>query len=290
MSVAQQPADLPRGIQFTRALAATTLTIPNRTGHRRTLEDYWVKDGASGYNDVKVGNSTLLRIYDNLAIAVMVAGPSKRFGQAGFFRFLADKIKDFPKFNAAQDESIVFTRDSTFDLALAHWSDQDSGDVTSRDKPGGSMARKHLFILNLNNGSAVGATGSYNIDNPDMPTGLSLFAGTTNRMAASNKFTLYAIAAYVPVATASKTTAIHIFDEQIELFTSETNQGLYVDPTVDSQLAFDMSLPTMFWLDEPYVFNPNRLLAFKADATYDGANPLTANSQKLFLIGIREQL
>ena len=145
MSAAQMPSDIPKGYQSTTAVSTTTLTIPNRTGHRRTLTDFFVKDGASGYTQIQIGNNTMLRIYDNLAQAIFVEGPSQKYQNKGFLGYLADMIPDFPKPNAAQDESIVFTRDSTFDLLLANWADQDSGDVTRRDLPGGSQSLKMPF-------------------------------------------------------------------------------------------------------------------------------------------------
>jgi len=289
MSVAQQPTDIPKGYQFTRAAAATVLTIPSRTGHRRILHDYWVKDGASGFSDLKVGNATLLRVYDNLAIAALIQGAAQRFGNMGFLGYLAAKMKDMPLFNAGQDESIVFTRDSAADLLLARWEDQDSGDITNRALPGGSQAKKHLFILNRSNLAALTASGVFTFDFEDMPAGLSMFTDGS-RMSANNRFTLYGVACNNPVTGASEVTAVHIFDEQVELFTSETNTGLNTIAAQETQLGFDISPPGMFWLDEPYVFQPNRQLAFKGDFTKVAADDLAAKTQKLFLIGIREML
>jgi len=290
MSVAVQPPDIPRKYQYTSQAGGTTVTIPSRTGHRRWLHDYFVKDGASGFTDLKVGNATLLRVYDNLAQAVLIAGLSHRRDSRGFLGTLEALIKEFPVFNAGQDEAIVLTRDSNADFSIAHWEDQDQGEITKRDLPGGSQGKKHLFILNLNNGAAIAATGTTNINNQDMPTGLSMFTDGS-RMSANNRFTLYCVAGNFPKNMASESTRVHIFDEQIELFTSETNAGLLVDPDSESQLSFNIGPGAqMFWLDEPYVFQPNRNLAFKLDATYDGANALAINTQKLFLIGIREML
>lgn len=265
------------------------MTIASRTGHRRILHDYWVKDGASGFVEIKIGNNTVIRIYDNLAQAQFVAGPSKNFMGMGFLGTLEKNIPNCPVFNAAQDESIIFTRDSAFDALLAHFEDQDSGDVTARGQPGGSQSSKQLFMLNMSNAAAIAATGTVQLTRQDMPPGVTLFTDTT-RMAANNRFTCYAVAANVPVNVASKTTRVHIFDEFTELFTSETNQGLLVDPTIDSELQWNTAGLVMKWMPEPYVFEPNKILTFKIDATYDGANALAAGSQQVFLIGVREYL
>jgi len=288
MSAAQNPSDLPKGNQSTTAVSTTTLTIPNRTGHRRTLNDFFVKDGASGYSQIQIGNNTMMRIYDNLAQAKFVEGTDQKYLNMGFLGYLAKMIPDFPKPNAAQDESIVFTRDSTFDLMLANWADEDSGDVTSRTKPGGSQSKKQLFILNMSNAATVTVTTPASpIAQQDMPTGVSIFSDN-NRISANNKFTVYCVAANVPVNVNSKTTRVHIFDDFTELFTSETNQGLLVDPSLVGELGFDLNPPSMKWLDTPYVFMPNSRLTITADMTIAGGNNLSAGTQQVFLIGIRE--
>jgi hypothetical protein len=287
MSVVNQPLDIPPHLQNTYAAAATVLTVPRRNGHRRTLLDYFVKDGASGFTDITVGNVTLMRIYDNLNQATLITDQSVKFKNHGFFWWLAEMIKDFPEFTVAEDEDLGFVRDSAADMLTARWADDQGGDVKNHQLPGGSQGKKFPFILNLNNAAAISASGTTALDNQDMPTGLTMFTDGS-RMSANNKFTLYGLAGDFPVATNSHADRIHIFDEFTELFTSEGHQGLLVDPNIVNELAFDFDVAGYFWLDEPYVFMPNRTISVKLDATYDGAHPLLINSQKLFMIGIRE--
>ena len=290
MSVTVQPSDKPKRYQTTSGASVTSLTIPNRTGHRRWLHDYWVKDGASGYTNIQIGNNVVGRIYDNLAQAVFISGPSKKQNNRGFLGLLEQYIPKFPILNAAQDESIVFTRDSTADLMLARWEDQDSGDVVAHTLPGGSQPKVQPFFLNLSNPSTISATATGIVFNQlDMPTGVSIFSDS-NRISSNNRFTMYGIAANVPKNTNSKTTRIHVFDEFTELFTSETNAGLLVDPDLEGELTWTTNPWACYWLEDPYVWQPNVRMTVTGDATIAGGNNLNAGTQQVFMIGVREYL
>lgn len=285
--VAALPPDLPADLQFSSSSSSTTHTIQKRTGHRRTLLDVFVKAASSSFFDIKVGNATLLRVFDNLAQAKFVSDMNYKYEELGFLWYLSRIIPDFPFFTAAQDEDIVITRNASAQLISSFWRDQVEGDVTSRNLPGGSQGNKHLFILNMSNSSPVSSSGKYAIDRFDMPDGLSIFTDT-KRISANNRFTVYVVAANVPKSGSSKTTRIHIFDEQIELFTSENNEGLLVDPDVNNSLEFSLSPLKVFKLPTPYIIQPNRLVTVFGEAVHDGTNNLAAGSQQLFLIGIRE--
>jgi len=287
MSVVNQPLDIPPHLQNSYAAAAAQLVVARRNGHRRTLLDYFVKDGASGFTDISVGNVKLMRIYDNLAQAQLIKSQAIRYKNHGFFWWLEEMIKDFPQFTVAEDEDMTFDRDSAADMLTARWADDQGGDVKNHALPGGSQGKKFPFILNLDNPAAIGATGTTDLSHQDMPTGLSMFSDNM-RMAANNRFTLYALAGNFPKNVGSHADRIHIFDEFTELFTSEGHQGLLVDENIVNELAFDFDIAGYFWLDEPYVFQPNRTISVKLDATYDGANAVAIHTQKLFLIGIRE--
>jgi hypothetical protein len=256
--------------------------------------DYFVKAGSGDFSDISVGNVTLLRIYDNLTQAVLIASLTERFNGMGFMSYLASKIPDFPFLTAAQDEAITIARNAAPTRIDAVFKDQTDGDVTGRELPGGSLGKKQLLIINLNNGSAITASGDYFFDTLDLPTGLSPFTEGTDivaggrRVAPGQKLMLYGVAGDFPKNVASKTTRVHINDEKIELFTSENQEGLFVDPDNGNVLAFDLSPLTMFWLKTPYEMRPNDLFTFKGTASHDGANNIAANTQKLFLICMRE--
>jgi len=301
MSVVIQPSNKPQDMQR-RGTTVSPLIIPSRIGHRRTLKDIFVKESTGGgYIDISVGNVTKIRIRTNLAQAILIQAQNGKMGRLGFIGVLASMIPDFPFPTATQDEDITISYVAVGASALtridAYFTDQTEGDVITRNLPGGSESRTDLMILNMYNNAAISATGNFFFDNLDVPIGASPFSEGVDivtggrRMSAGDKFTLYALAADVPSpGGTSRSTRTHIFDEFIELFTSENNEGLFVDSTVVNELAFDLDPAEYFSLPTPYVMEPNRLFNFKGDFTHDGANDAAAESQKLFLIGIRERL
>lgn len=287
-AVAAAPAPSYRPPWLQRVSSTTqTLRIPPLQGHRRFLHDVFVKATSPGYVDISVGNTTWLRIYHNLAQATLIADLTARAGEYGFMSWLQHRIPDFPMINASQDEPITINASAPITRIDAYWSDVEGGDVTSRSLPGGSQSARHLFILNLSNPNPVTADGLYDLNRLDMPVGATIFSDGT-RMAPNIRFTVYMIAGNFPKSGSTKTTRIHIVDEFIELFTSENKEGLSADPDVGNELSFSLAPLRVFWLPQPYTFEPNRLITFKGEADHDGTNNLPAGSQQLFLVGIRE--
>lgn len=300
MSVVIQPSNKPADLQR-RGTTASPLIIPARNGHRRILKDIFVRETTGGGRiDIAVGNTTKLRIRTNLAQAILVQALSGKTGMHGFMWALAQFIPDFPYPNASQDEDITITYTAVGASALsridAYFQDVTEGDVVSRNLPGGSLATKDFMCLNLYNNAAITSTTEFEFDKLDVPTGANPFTESTNivtggrRISAGQKFTVYVIAADVPApAVGDKTTRVHIFDETIELFTSENNEGLFVDPEITNELAFDLDPVEYFMPPTPYVMDSNRLFSFKGDYTRAATNA-AAESQKLILIGIRESI
>lgn len=293
MSLVIQPTNKPADRQR-RGTTTATLTIPSRTGHRRTLTDYFVKAGASSFSDISLGNVIYNRIYDNLAQAILVKDLETQVRGKGLLSYLKSLIPDLPYPTVTQDEALTIARNAAPTRIDAYFEDADQGDVVSRVVPGGSLATKQLLIVNINNNSAVSASGSFNFDKVDMPTGLNPFQDSSDivtngrRITKSKRLTLYAIAGNFPKATDSKVTRVHVNDERIELFASENQEGLFVDPDNGNELAFDLPTQKVFWLPTPYVMESERLFTFTGEATHDGTNNLPANSLKLFLICMSE--
>lgn len=265
--------------------------IDKITNHRRRLLDLFIKAGASSSVDVKVGNVTMARIFDNLAQAVLIADLTTRYKDKGFFRTLAEYIPDFPFYYADQDEQINVVRAAAPTRMDAYFEDVEAKDLGAKDIPGSSQSTKHLWIQNLSNQVASTVTGNIPLAQSafDMPSGLSLFTDGT-RLSPNNRFTLYCIAANVPINVGSKSTRFHLFDERIELFTSGNNEGLLIDPSVSSELAFQLAPLKLYALKTPYTFEPNRRMVPSLDVTDDGVNHLAINTQQVFLIGMREIL
>lgn len=299
MSVVVSPTNKPADLQR-RGSTTSPLIIPARNGHRRTLKDVFVQESTGGGSiDIAVGNTTKVRIRTNLAQAILVQALSGKFQNHGFLWALAQFIPEFPFPTATEDEDITITYTVVGGSALtridAYFTDETEGDIANRELPGGSLGTKDFMILNLYNNAAITSTTEFEFDKLDVPTGAVPFTASQQvtsggrRISSNQKFTVYVIAADVPKpAGTSRTTRVHIFDEFIELFTSENNEGLFVDPDVSNELAFDLDPPEMFLLPTPYVMQPNRLFNFKGDFTHDATNDAAAESQKLFLIGIRE--
>ncbi len=300
MSVVVEPSNKPADLQR-RGTTVSPLIIPARNGHRRILKDIFVRETTGGGRiDIAVGNTTKLRIRTNLAQAILVQALNGKSGMHGFLWALAQFIPDFPFPNASEDEDITITYTAVGASALsridAYFEDVTTGDVVSRGLPGGSLATKDFMILNLYNNAAIDATEEFEFDKLDIPVGATPFTTSSQvttggrRISSNQKFTIYFIAADVPSPGAGdKVTRVHIFDEFIELFTSENNEGLFVDPEVTNELAFDLDPAEYFMLPTPYEMLPNRLFNFKGDYTR-AATDAAAESQKLFIIGIREFL
>lgn len=300
MSVVQQPSNKPADLQR-RGTTVSPLIIPARNGHRRTLKDIFVDESVGqGRIDIAVGNTTKVRIRTNLAQAILVQALDGKWQNKGFLWALAQFIPDFPFPTATEDEDITITYTVVSASVLtridAYFEDTTDGDLSDRTLPGGSLGTKDFMILNHYNSAAITATEEYEFDKLDVPTGASPYTQSTSiqaggrRVSSNQKFTIYALAADVPSpGTGDKTERIHIFDEFIELFTSENNEGLFVDPEIANELAFDLDPFKSFMLPTPYVMQPNRLFNFKGDYTKAAVNA-AAESQKLMLIGIREFL
>lgn len=287
MAAAVSPTFKPADMQRKGVAANAVLTLDKLNNHRRTLTDFFVKDGVSGFSDIKVGNVTLLRIWDNLVQAVLVKGLETRMQKHGFLWYLSQIIPEFPFPTATEDEIISITRDTAADRIDLYYKDQEGGDISNKEVLGGSQAPKQLFVLNMTHLAAITAAGKQVFDKVDLPSGLSFFTDGT-RLSANKRFTLYAIAGDFVKNIDTKATNVHIFDERIELFTSEDNTGLVVDDDDESELAFSLAPLKAFVLPTPYIFEPNRLMTLNMDIVRPGANNLTAESQKLFLIGTVE--
>ena len=266
-----------------------TLVIPSRVGQRRVLLDVFVAADSPGFTEIRVGNAVLARIYDNGDQARLISDVFHKHENRGFLGWLTSRFPDLPPFNASQDEDIIITRPGAVRID-AYYAIQEGGDVTSRNLLGGSQASTHLFVLNVTNSQTITASGRYRLDKVDMPEGLTVFTDGSNsmRMAPNIRFTVHVIAFEPFLYGDTKSTRVHIFDEFVELFTSENNEGLVVDPQVANDLAFALQPPMMFIVDPPYVFEPNRLLSFLVDVTHDGTNNISPGDLKLFLIGRRD--
>jgi len=273
-----------------RTTTTATLIIPKRVGHRHILKDIFQSGLAAGeYIDVKIGARTMFRIPGELSTIHFIRNHDYKTHLGGALRYIATAIPDFPFPNAAEDEDLVLQASATPTLLTAIYEDVTIGELKSKTVLGGSLAKKQFFIHWMTYDTAIGATGTYSFNKAVMPTGLDGFIDKYVTPA-NQLFTCYIIAADVPKSGESEVRRIHIWDEFTELFTTETGEGIPVELDTGNLLEFDTQKPNAFILPKPYEFQPQRTLRFQMDAYFDGTNSLPANSQKLFLIGIREFL
>jgi len=295
MAVAALPESRPADMQR-RSSVLATLTIPARAGHRRILKEIFVEAPvANSFLDVQVGNVVLYRLYVGMARSVMVGTLQNKFSDVGFLRRLAQLIPDFPYPNAAEDEAITITASALPTRIDGYYEDVTGVDVSSKVVPGGSLSPRQLFIHNMTRDVAIGATANFGLNAALMPPGLD---GYTDAIVtqAGQRFTCYVLVSNMPRNVGSRLARLHVFDEFTELFTSENAEGLSLDegtaaaPLTLNELLWTWNPHRLFKLPTPYVFEPQHRLRFTVDCTWDGVNALAANSQLLFLVGIREYL
>jgi len=295
LAVAALPEDRPADLQRISS-AVSPLVIPNRAGHRRILKDLFVEGPAANtFLDFQVGNVVLYRFYVGMARSVMIGTLQDKFQDVGFLRRLAQLIPDFPFPNAAEDEAITITASGAITRLDAYFQDVTGVDVSSKSLPGASLSPRHLFIHNMTRDVAIGATANFPLNAALMPPGLDGYVdGIVSQ--AGQRFTLYVMANNMPRNVGSRLARLHIFDEFTELFTSENGEGVSLDegtagvPWTLNELLWTWNPHRYFKLPTPYVFEPQHRLRFTVDATWDGVNALGANTQLLFLIGVREYL
>jgi len=289
LSQAQKPLYLPKDYQ-TRLTTSQTLIIPSRIGFRKTLIDYFVKAGSPDFSDLFIGAIAWNRIYDNLTQAVLVASRGTKYRETGFLSYLKTIISEMDYPSATDTETLTIARNTAPTEITSRFIADDSGDVATRSVAGGSQSTRQLMIINLNNSVNVAASGFFNFDELDMPTGLNPFQQASDIITSARyvnqniQITVYAIAGDFPKATASKATRVHITVNKIEMFTSDDQEGIPVDPDNGNDLAFSLSPLTLYKLPTPFVFNAGDLITFQGEASYDGTNALPAKTLKLFLI------
>jgi len=298
----------------TGSVASGALTIPHRTGHRRTLIDVFFSPRTAGVVlDLQVGDRVYTRIPTVLGDYLGFGKPEKGVGAVlelpnskegkGFLWALHDIVPfDFP--TAAQDEDLTITPKAALQGAAlpaaftvsALYLDQDSGDVTSNAVPGGSAAPKKLYFNMSTNGLAQQASGQTALDTTVLPTGLDGLADNQNSLGGL-QFTGYLYmydASNLGTTTGAnangKPTRLHIQDTNIELFTVEDQEGLLIDRDLGNELAFDSAMWSGFVPKDPYVFHQNRRYRFLLDTAQPAGTGASfgASKQVLIMAGIRE--
>jgi hypothetical protein len=289
--MAAVPSDnIPKNLQVMRSNTGT-LVIPNRVGHRRILRDIFIDDSFSNTKEieVKIGNVTMLSAQIG-SWFIFFHRAEQRVENRGTLGNLYDIIPNAPRFTAAEDEDITITSNPPVGWITVNYEDVTEGDVKDKTVDGGSQGKRHIYIMRLTHSQPLPATGRYLLDFVDLPPGLSFFTDTKT-IAPNQRFTLYMVAINNAPHTAGKAHTLHLFKDKVEMFTSETNQGLLIDPsTVPFDLPEYISLRSFFGPEGGFVFEPNSRIEAYIDYTKTGTGDLPAKHVQLHLIGVREIL
>jgi hypothetical protein len=289
--MAAVPSDnIPKNLQVMRSNTGT-LVIPNRVGHRRILREIFLDSVNWPPRDVeiKIGNVTMLSCRSNLLFTVFgITG--NRFMNRGALGRLYDIIPNAPRFTAAEDEDITITTNPPIDWITVNYEDVTEGDVKDKTVDGGSQGKRHIYIMRLTHSQPLPATGRYLLDFVDLPPGLSFFTDTKT-IAPNQRFTLYMLAVDAQTHSAGKVHTLHLFKDKVEMFTSETNQGLRIEPNEDPlDLPWYIDEGHFFGPDGGFVFEPNSRIEAYIDYTKTGSGDFPAKRAQLHLIGVREIL
>jgi hypothetical protein len=268
--------------------STTKLTIPARIGYRHILYDLIPKDGVD-YNiyDIAVGTRTVLRLPGDVGVSSFFSGIGAAQGGKNFLWTLASLLGEQHLPNAAEDEDIIITAQNPVSSLHAYYAEVKAEDVKSHTVPGGSDAPARIlceiFDAQL---TSVGSGQDITLEN--MPPGLGLL-DKTGRIKPNLKFTMKILAAEHKFDNVNFTryTRLHIFDEDSELYTPITHEGLSIDSINGlNELSFSLALPPLAFIpDEPYVWLPNHQLTLKADvAQVQG----TGSKLRVVMMGLAE--
>ncbi|MDE1868178.1 MAG: hypothetical protein KGI08_10785, partial [Thaumarchaeota archaeon] len=235
----------------------------------------------------------------------LVKNETYKVGGMGLLTYLRKTVPfDFP--TAAQDEDLIITPTTPLGYGALPgayaisvlYDDQDTGDVVSKQVPGGSANPRRPWVNIVTNSAAQPASGQNNLDALAMPSGMLGFKDQ-DLVPQGTKFTAY-IFAYDASALGTTTganangkpTNLHIKDTDLELFTVENQLGVQVDRDVGNQLVADFGLESIFYPIAPYVFTEKRKITMRLDTAQKAGTGVNygANTQALIIIGIREPI
>jgi len=264
-----------------RRLETTSQTVEIEVGPgRKIVLDEILADGPK-YADIYVGNRCVMRVPLRINDCVFTPKPGEYSPSYGVLNFTREFID--PRFIAAKpsDEKVTIKFDSAPTIATIYYYELNEGERLG-DEITGTESELPIYVL-VTHSKAVGASGTYSFDTPEMPTGLLELKDETN-MPANIEFVLKGIAFCATKNGNTEFTYLHVWAQDMELFTPEDHKGLSVK-TAYNELKFNVTTKQAFLLGMPYVFKPGYRITLKADATYDGTNTLAAGSAYVILFG-----
>jgi hypothetical protein len=249
--------------------SGTRLVIPARIGYRHILYDIFAKVSQPfNYFDIAVGTRTVLRLSDSHGSNDYVNRLFVKYNGRGFLWTLGKLLGEQHLPNAAEDEDIIIASAQDVGRLDAYYAEVKAEDVKSHTVPGGSDAPVRI-LCEIFDAKLTSVGPGQDVTFENMPPGLGLL-DKTGRVKPTIRFSMHILAASYDISDAlnlTRYTKLHVFDEDSELYTPVTHEGLSIDDaTADSDLAYSFrSVNLGFFPDEPYVWLPNHQLTLKAD-------------------------
>ncbi|MEM3844064.1 hypothetical protein [Metallosphaera sp.] len=284
-----QPA-LPANAVFNRVSGTSTsqLTIPSRVNYRNKLLDFFVTNPPSGgYADISVGSRVYMRVPFQVSNSFLIGSPVYKVKGLGFLWYFASELlKDVGYLpDAAEDEDINITLSSGATRIDAYYLQYQTQDVTSHSIKGGSDFPQKPFIDIFTGSSTTVGTGQ-KILSENEPTGLNLL-DNTGRISPTTTYEVYTLVAdYVSSGTNNtEYQRLHVFDEEIELYTPLNHEGLLIDETIPANdLRFDLRNQYYFRQDKPYLWQPSHKMNLLVDVA---AVTGTGSPLYVYLLGLK---
>lgn len=267
-------------------ISTTQLTIPSRIGYRHQLLDLFVTGEVPlAVYDIVVGTRTFMRLPAKAASSDALNPPQVKKNGRGFLWSWAQifGVENLP--NAADDEDIVINSSSAVTRLDAYYTETQPADVKSHTVAGGSDAPAKPFVEIFDKLiSAAGNGQSVTVEN--MPTGLGLL-DNNGLVKPNTTFTQnFIMADYVSSgANFTRYARLHIFDEDVELYTPVNHEGLLIDETIPANdLRLNFSTGYMFRADKDYDWLPSHAMTLLADVP---AVTGTGSTLRTALFGLR---
>jgi len=254
-----------------------------RTGKKFVLDE--ILASGPSYADIYVGTRLIMRVPIAKNDCTFTPAVGSGAPSAGILNFIRRYIH--PGFiTATPDLPLTVEFDSAPTLAEILYYELP---IEKKMEPEITGVEDELpTVLAVTHSEALDATGTYNFDTAKMPTGaFALVNGS--RVPANVEFLLKALAFAAKAEGSTEFTYLHLWAQDVELFTPEDHVGLPV-ATANNMLKFDVAEGIAFILSEAYAYRPGYLITIKADGSYDGTNTLAAESAYLYLFGTVRRL
>lgn len=264
----------------------SSLTIEPELGYRHKIFDLNINfaepagavSAAPWYDavDIILGSKTISRyigwLYGNTSADIQGI---ENYNSWSRFSTFSDVLADLNLlhllWDAAEDEAITFNMVSgnSVELMKARYLKYKSADVSSHDVPGGSDYYQRLFFDWWSLLATSTGAGQMLTEGP-MPYGQKLL-GQNGRIPPTRQFEQYIIRTGYPngnqnsgVTNFTEYSYLHEWDDDQELWTPLTHQGLYIDQQKSGFLTDTTTILDNSKLYK-YTFKPNHLLGLYAD-------------------------